>query len=323
MSPDELAAELGRGDVRPAYLLAGTELLLRDDALARIRAAVLRDAGADWNLDRLEGDATRAGGLIDAVRALPVMAERRLVVLREPEAGRGGKALTEALADLLPEVLGQTGTVLVVLAAKADRRARWTKAFTEPGVRIDCDPPKNAKAALSFVREEAARQGLQVDAQAASALVDAVGPELLMLRQELAKAALYAGDTRITAAHVRETASEVAEEPIWDLTDAIGEGRTASALAVLDRLLGSGAAPPLVLGSLASHFRKLLRVRSGGKVSGHPFAVRKLESQGRRYTVSRLEACLGAIHEVDEILKGQGGIAPGLALERLVLGLAG
>jgi hypothetical protein len=79
----------------------------------------------------------------------------------------------------------------------------------------------------------------------------------------------------------------------------------------------------VVLGSLASHFRKLVRTSCGQPPRGHPFALRKLESQSRRYTPRRLLACLRAIQEVDGVLKGQGGLPHDLALERLVLGLAG
>jgi hypothetical protein len=57
-------------------------------------------------------------------------------------------------------------------------------------------------------------------------------------------------------------------------------------------------------------------------VAGHPFMVRKLESQSQRYTQGRLIACLHAIHEVDEALKGRGSLPPDIALERLVIGLS-
>ena len=114
----------------------------------------------------------------------------------------------------------------------------------------------------------------------------------------------------------------MAEEPIWDLTDAIGEGRAGDALAVLGKLLHGGAPPPVLLGSLASHFRRLLRARSGGSVSGPPFVQRKLKAQAGRYAPARLGSCLRAIHDTDEALKGQGGLGPQLALERLVLALA-
>ena len=50
--------------------------------------------------------------------------------------------------------------------------------------------------------------------------------------------------------------------------------------------------------------------------------VKKLEKQARRYTESRLLACLRAIHEADTALKGASALRPELSLERLVIGLS-
>ena len=259
------------------------------------------------------------------MRTLQVMASHRLVVLREPEAGRGAKAeaLTTAVGDVVEEVIAQTETVLVVVAAKVDKRSRWVKAFVEPAARVVCDPPKAGRPVVAFVREEAKRRGIRLEVGAAEALADATGPQLLLLRNELEKAALLAGpDEPVTRAHVLESASDLAEEPIWDLTDAIGEGRSADALSVLDKLTSTGAPAPVLLATLAGHFRKLTRARSGGRLQGHPFAVKKLERQAKRYSPGRLRSCLDAIHEVDEILKGQGNLPADLAMQRLVLGLS-
>ncbi|HEY8120297.1 MAG TPA: DNA polymerase III subunit delta [Myxococcota bacterium] len=325
MTPSELARELGTGRVRPAYLIAGAEALLRDEAFAAIRRAALGDGGGDFDFERLAGERTTPGQLQDSVRALPLLAKRRLVVLREPEARKGGKgeALAEALGAVVADVAGSDTCTLVVIAEEIDRRARWVKAFAEPAAFVACDPPKNAKEALGFLRDEARAQGVTLEPAAAELLAESVGPNLLALRQELTKAVLFAGEgARVTRAHVQETICAVAEEPIWDLTDAIGEGRAADALALLARMLGAGAPPQVLLGSLAGHFRKLARSRAGQPPAGHPFMVQKLERQARRYSPARLLSCLRAIHEVDEVLKGQGALPPELALERLVLGLA-
>ena len=88
MSIGSLLEELSGGRVRPAYLLAGSEPLLREDALKAIESAVLSGGPRDFNLDRLEVGKDRPGRLEEALASLPVMAERRLVVLRETE-GRG------------------------------------------------------------------------------------------------------------------------------------------------------------------------------------------------------------------------------------------
>jgi DNA polymerase-3 subunit delta len=318
---DELSTELSGGTIRAAYLLAGEEPLIRDDALVALREAVLAGAAADWNLDRLAGETTSPAALRDAVNALPMMAARRLVVLREPEARRGSaKALTEAVAELVPALLAQSQSVLVVVAAKADKRARWVKAFAD--ALVECTAPTSTRALSAFVTAEAKRQGLHLERGVADLLAERVGPQLLLLRQELAKASLLAGGPRIALEHAEASTGDVAEQPIWDLTDAIGEGRTADAISLLARLQSGGAAAPVVLGTLASHFRKLLRLGSGGRVPGPPFVVRKLESQARRYPPGRLLACLQAIHEADTALKGATSMGPELVLERLVLGLS-
>ncbi len=325
MTLEELQEELAAGQIRSAYLLSGEEALLREDALRDIREAVLGDAPADFNFDRLDGQNATAAQLTDSVQTLPVMAPRRLVVLRDPEAARGrDKGLLDAVAALAKRPASDADVVLVVTAPKSDRRAAYVKAFKDPAAEVRCDPPRNAREATAFVRAEAERQGVSFEAAAGKLLVERVGGQLLLLRQEIAKAALLAGPgKKVKRQHVESGTADAAEEPIWDLTDAIGEGRAGDALSVLAKLTRVGAPAPVLLGALASHFRRLLRVKAGGEAAGPPFVRRKLQSQAQRYTGPRLRSCLDAIHTTDTALKGAGALSPELALERLVLGLAG
>jgi DNA polymerase-3 subunit delta len=320
-----ILSELAGGRVRPAYLLAGAEPLLRDDALAAIESAVLDGAPRDFNLDRFEVAKATPGRLEEALDNLPIMAERRLVVLRETE-GRGAKldaSWGAVLEGWLAKIDEQSPSVLVVICTKADKRNKWVKAFRDPAAFVECEAPKKARELAGFLAEEALRQGVDLEPAAAALLADRVGPQLLLLRQEIEKASLLAGlNETVTRKHVEMAVSAVAEEPIWDLTDAIGEGQVAEAVDMLSRLLSQGAAPPAILGALASHFRRLVRVGQGDTVGGPPFVVRKLEQQARRYPARRLVICLRAIHRADVELKGGSVMRSERALEQLVLGLA-
>ncbi len=323
MTLDDLRAELEAGRLRPAYLVVGAEPLLRDDALAAIRTAALADGPADFDYERLDGESATGAALLDALGTLPVMAPRRLVVLREPEGPRAG---ARGLIDALGEAVLATGdardSVLVVIAEKVDGRSRWAKKFDRAAV-VRCDPPRAGRALSDFIAAEARRQSVALDRGAIALLAERTGPQLLMLRQEIAKAALFAGPgEKVSAEHVAASTTDIAEEPIWDLTDAIGEGRCGAALVLLGKLLRSGSAPPAILGAFVNHFRKLLSLCSGGAIAAPPFALRKLESQSRRFSQGRLLACLAAIHQTDLSLKGAGGIPSELALERLVIALA-
>ncbi len=325
MTGRELAKEISTGQVRRAYLLAGGEPLLRDDALAVIEQAVLGSAPRDFNLDRLEVSGSSPGRLEEALDNLPVLSERRLVVLNETD-GRGAKldaAWTGVIESWLTRDAEVATAVLVVVITKVDRRQKWVKAFRDPAALVECDPPKGARELAKFLKEEAQRQSVELSAEAAELLGERVGPQLLLLRQEIEKASLLAGPgARIERKDVEMSVAAVAGEPIWDLTDAIGQGKTADALDLLARMLNHGSAAPAILGALASHFRKLVRVGGGEAVAGPPFVVRKLEQQARRYPAQRLTACLRAIHRADVQLKGARVMRPERALEQLVLLLA-
>ncbi len=325
MTPEALRDELAGGRVRPAYLLAGEEALFRDRSLAAIRAATLGEAESDFDLERLDGERASASQLVDALRALPVLAPRRLVVLREPEGRRGkSDALVEALAGAVRELAEQSQTVLVVLAAKVDKRSAWVRAFAEPAALVVCDPPKAGRAVAAFASAEARRLGIALGPGAAEALADAVGPQLLRLVSELEKAALFAGPgERVSRAHVHEAVAAVPDEKIWDLTDATFDGRSGDALAALAGLLASGVPAPVVLGSLASQLRKLARARAGEAVAGHPMVVRRIEAQAQRRSLGRWLAGLRAAEQADERLKGRGSLPAERVLEQLVLSLAG
>jgi DNA polymerase-3 subunit delta len=188
---------------------------------------------------------------------------------------------------------------------------------------VECVAPRKTAEVAAFVRLEAERQGIAFERGAADLLAERAGPQLLWLRQEIAKLALLAGPgKKVARAHVEAGTQDAAEAPIWDLTDAIGEGRSGDALAALGRLLGAGAPAPVLLGSIVSHFRRLLRVSDGASVAGPPFVQRKLAQQARRFGTARLRSSLDAIHDTDLALKGAGGVPSELALERLVLALA-
>jgi DNA polymerase III subunit delta len=261
MNQAGLERELADRGLRRAYLLAGAESLLREDALAALRRAVVGDSDPAFLVDRFDAGVA-PGELVDALHTLPVIAARRLVVLAEPEGRRGSaSALLDAVADWAGAA-APADAVLVVSASRPDRRAKWVKAFGD--AVIECDAPRTAREISAFVREEAARQEVELQRGVAEALAERIGPQLQLLRMEIGKLALLAGPGEaVSRAHVGVGTALAAEEPIWDLTDAIGEGRTADALHVLARQLGAGEPPPVLLGALVSHFRRLLRVASG------------------------------------------------------------
>lgn len=105
-----------------------------------------------------------------------------------------------------------------------------------------------------------------MESGAVELLCERIGPQLMMLRQEIAKVALLAGPGGpISRAEVDAASSPLLERPIWDLIDAIGEGRSGDALGKLNRMRGAGAPGVVILGSLAAHFSKARALAGWGR----------------------------------------------------------
>lgn len=311
----------------PVYLVHGGEDLLRAEAVAAIRAAVLDDDLAAFNEDRFEGGACRADDVVAAARTVPVMAERRLVVVRNVDRFRPDELAP--LADYLDDP--SPTTCLVLEGAKVDLRRVPFPAVKKAGQVLACGPPRERDLA-GWIRERARALGRGIAPEAAEFLATYAGGSLAVLASELEKAAAYAGEgAAIDLDAVEQTVGSGRVHSVFELTDALGERRAGPALAALTTLLDAGEAPLKVQAIVVGHFRLLWRAREAladgardlaSALGVHPFRARKLGAHARRYTDPELADAFVRFARVDFDLKG-GAASPRRVLEDQVLALCG
>ncbi len=83
MSPrDQARQDSGRDRHRPVRLFYGPEEFLKEQAVQEILRELVPPELREFNLDVLYGDETDAGTIVDRVASLPMMAERRVVLVR-------------------------------------------------------------------------------------------------------------------------------------------------------------------------------------------------------------------------------------------------
>lgn len=154
------------------------------------------------------------------------------------------------------------------------------------------------------------------------------------LDQELAKLSTYVGDRpTIDVKAVDQLVGRSRSETIWRIFDAIGEGKSAEALTILDRLLDQGEEPLRILGAFSLQLRRLAQARHlhlSGEPLGQalqqvgvlPFAVGSGEQQLKHLGLRRLNRLYDWLLETDSGLKGGSVLPPRALLERLVVRLA-
>ena len=112
--------------IPPVVLVVGVEGTLRDPAVAEIRSRVLADATPEFNEDRfdLASRATDPGQIIAAARTLPVLARRRLVIVRGVSDRRAARFHEGELLAYLAHHTHQNGVGKRDCASGSRRSAR-------------------------------------------------------------------------------------------------------------------------------------------------------------------------------------------------------
>jgi DNA polymerase-3 subunit delta len=161
-----------------------------------------------------------------------------------------------------------------------------------------------------------------------------VGNDLLQLKLVIEHLSLYVGEgARIASPAVESCLCATRHHGVFELVDAVGEGRRAAALEHLHSMLVHREPPLRILAMLIRHFRLLWQVsesRQAGdtldEVTGamklHPFQAKKFWQQTRRFELRHLKLSYERLFEADRQLKSS-TFEPALVLERLVMNLCG
>jgi DNA polymerase III subunit delta len=321
--------------VIPITLIRGDdEVVLRDAVRAFVDDLVGDD---DRSLMVEEVDVGSAGDdgdplltLVDAAQTPPFLTDFRVVLGRVTEKRERGE-LVQPLVDYLLDPLPSTRLVLEWRTGKVPKAL--LEAVTRcGGAQVDTSPGRKV---TEWVGEHLAESGLKVDSDGRKRLVTWVGdePSRLLGLIDLLTSTFGAG-TKITAADIEPFLGDDGSVPPWDLTDAIDRGDRATALDLLQRMVGQGERHPFqLLSTIHTHFARMLRL-DGAEVTGEKeaaellgmkgstFPAKKAMGQARRLGHDRIVRAIDLLAQADLDLRGGKAWPDGLVLEVLVARLA-
>lgn len=267
MDPLDALAD-GLNNPAPIYLLVGGESLLRRKAVARIRSEIVSGPVAAFNdATFTAGPSSDADplGFVEICRTAPMMAARRLVMVRQVEDANA--ALLDALlayaqAPIDSTVLVVTGEKFPGATGGVDRGVRIQNAVKKTGVVLKLDLDGPGRAALA--RETAKAMKVSLDAGALQLLQSLAGDDLSTLLSDVEKCANFVGDNgKITEAVVSDVCVSTADADSWGITNAIIARDRDRALETLHRLLEDGEPPHKLLGGIAWQLRQVLTLQDG------------------------------------------------------------
>lgn len=299
-------AQLKQQAIQPCYLLEGEEEYTKQRALQDLRSAVLPPDLAMLNESVLNDPA--ADVLIAAAETFPMMADKRLIIVRDCShlQGRTGREESEiaspsADGDRIAAYVQQlpnTACLVFVTRGRANGTRKLTKQLTKQGAVVTFDRLTHQEL-IRWVARDLKALGKRIAADAAEELLFTCGQDMNLLRREIEKLAAFA-DTRdaIGREDIQAIATRATEYKVFDLADAVMARNAEKAVTLMNGMIRDGEARLFLLALLQAQCRQQFLLKLMGPdareaaaasaLAVPPFVARKLLATSQRYTLPAL-----------------------------------
>ncbi len=319
---------------KSAYLIHGDDHGRIAERRARLRSIAEEQSGSQ-GVELIEGDQATPDAVAAALSALTFALGRRFIIIDGAERFRERdlESLERALEDIPPDTT-------VAFFAREDARAKVSSrlhdAVRKAGGDISAENGVKPWELPKWVLARGRELGLELDAEAARALVAQVGDRQQRLLRELEKLALEFGvGARIGAKEVGELAAPSAERRVWALADALLGSDEPGAIRLYLALRAQGERVPGLMYWMAQRVRAAAEVAQAIDRGEPPAKIKRglrmpsraadrLIADARRAGADRLRHALEQLADLELASRGGGTRAASedtemlLAIERIV-----
>lgn len=323
------------------YLMEGVEEYIKQQALELLRKSLLPQGLEALNETVLENPSLAV--LRSAAETLPFMADKRLVLVRECALLRPSRKSeeseeetaeddqTKAFCDYLGG-LPPTTCVVFYEKGKADARRKLYGAIKKSGAIAAFDTLENEELNRWIIQTMRAL-GKEISPAAASNLSFTVGRDAALLKGEMEKLAAHTGERgQVTAEDIQAVATRSLEASVFDMVDALVEGRTPKAFSMFENMLRTGGSRFAILAMILRQYRILFHYKTlresnaspadiKSRLGIPPFAVDRAAKQASAYTLSQLKEAMALCVDTEFSVKS-GRMAEEGSVERVMLVLA-
>lgn len=167
----------------PIYILMGDESYYIDKISDYIAEHVLRPEERDFNQTVVFGSDISASQIVDSAKAFPMMAEKRVVIVKEAQNLKG----TEPLVKYFKQPVLSTVLVLCHKNGSIDKRKKIIPAAQVGGAVIFESKKLYERELPGFITSYFMQHEITIEQKAAQMIADHVGADLHRLTSELDK----------------------------------------------------------------------------------------------------------------------------------------
>jgi DNA polymerase-3 subunit delta len=220
-----------------AYCIHGEDDFLKEKAVMELVAAAVEEATKDFNLDVRQGGELDAETLGTLLSTPPMMAERRVVVVRDAAAlKKDAKGWLDGYLERSARSDAAADVVLVLTYASGEK-GKPDKNILARTMAVDFAPLSWDRLPKWIAHHASTELGVSVTDAAAELLQQAVGNDLSALAAELDKLASYTRGQEIDESAVTAVVGVRRGETLADFLDLVARRDAGRALALVPHIL--------------------------------------------------------------------------------------
>ena len=308
-----LLKEIRNKKFEKIYFLHGEEPYFIDVLTKAIQDNALEESERDFNQSILYGKDAEVLSLISELKSYPMMAERRLVILKEAQYFKA----IEQLESYLENPANSTIFVICYKYKTFDARKKTLKNALKNGVVFKSEKVKEYQLA-EWIQQYIKTTGYELTSKACMLLIESLGNDLGRIVKELEKlAVLIEKGTIINENHIEENIGISKDYNVFELTNAVAIKDNLKALKIVDYFDHNPKAADLVfvISNLFKFFSQIMRIHflpnksreAVARALGvHPFVAGELTNAKNKYDPRKIAANIALIHEYDLKSKGVG-----------------
>jgi DNA polymerase-3 subunit delta len=297
--------------IAPIYLLHGDEPYYIDEISKALLENVLTEEERAFNQLIVYGKEADASLLISELNSFPVMATKRLVIIKEAQDFKS----IDNLAGYCERPLDSTIFVICYKYGTLDARKKIVKGILKNGVVFKSSKIKEYKL-VDWITQAVKSKGFTISSKAAVLLAEFLGNDLSKINNELDKLGiLLEPGTSINDVHIEKNIGVSKDYNVYELNNAVANKELEKAFKIIQYFEYNPKAARLtqVVSTLFRHFTQIMRIhflpnKSKESVAQylkvHPYIAGELLKSAMLYSPQKIAKTIEVLYEYD--LKGKG-----------------
>jgi DNA polymerase-3 subunit delta len=305
--------DIQAGKFAPIYFLHGEEPFFIDEITNALCEHVLEEHERDFNQVIIYGKDAEPLSLISELKNYPMMAARKLVILKEAQDFK-------AIDQLENYVEQPSETTIFVVNYKYktyDSRKKLVKSADQKGIVFKSDKIREYNLP-EWIKNYVASTGFSITQKAGMLLAEFLGNDLGRIVNEIEKLSiLIEKGTTINDIHIEENIGISKDYNVFELTNALASVDFYKALKIVDYFDHNPKATDIivVIATIFKFYTQLMRIHFlpnktreaiASALKVHPYVAGELLNASRNYNPKKIAANIAILHEFDLKSKGIG-----------------